>query len=143
MKISTLKIYVMFGGCLCLAMLMLFANQRIVTAGYSGSEISLASAETKAETRCGWFTNPTPANASLIDKDGEWLIGVQGGYQAEGDWADFKDNQWVKTNVNYGYGCACMKVTTDKKEQRILTIQSATARPLSACRRDKKLKEPK
>ena len=43
----------------------------------------------RAGTRCGWFSNPTPANASLYDRDGEWVIGVQGGHQAEGDWPDF------------------------------------------------------
>jgi hypothetical protein len=98
-----------------------------------------------AETRCGWFYNPTPSNAWLTDRDGEWTIAVQGGYQADGDWPDFKDNQWVKTNINYGYGCACMKVTTDKADKRILTIHSATAKPLSTCRKDKaiKKKEPK
>lgn len=31
----------------------------------------------KAEVRCGWFSNPTPANASLHDRDDEWIIGVQ------------------------------------------------------------------
>ncbi len=35
------------------------------------------------ETRCGWFDNPTPANYSLYDKDSEWIIGVQGGYQVD------------------------------------------------------------
>ena len=100
-------------------------------------------AESKTERRCGWFSNPTPSNAWLNDKDGEWLISAQGGYQAEGDWADFKPSQWVETNVHYGYGCTCMNVTTDKKTRRILTIKSATARPLSACRKDKNLKEPK
>ncbi len=97
----------------------------------------------KFENRCGWFENPTPGNAWLTDKDGEWEIGTQGGYQAEGDWANFSDDQWVKTNVNYGYGCACMKVTVDSKNRRILKISSATAKPLSACRNDPALKEPK
>ena len=43
----------------------------------------------KSEMRCGWFSNPTPGNASLYDRDGEWIIGVQGGYQADGDWPAF------------------------------------------------------
>lgn len=34
--------------------------------------------------RCGWLDNPTPGNASLYDKDGEWTIAVQGGHQGEG-----------------------------------------------------------
>ena len=96
----------------------------------------------KFENRCGWFENPTPGNAWLTDKDGEWLIGAQGGYQAEGDWAEFSDDQWVKTNINYGYGCACMQVTVDRKNMKILKISSATAKPLSACRNDKALEEP-
>ena len=49
------------------------------------------------ETRCGWFSNPTPANIWLYDREGEWTIGVQGGYQVEKDWdwPDFKRGQWV------------------------------------------------
>jgi len=93
-----------------------------------------------AETRCGWFQNPTPANAWLIDATGEWIIGIQGGYQADGDWPGFSDARWIKTNVHYGYGCACMKVTTTRAEKRILTILSATSKPLSTCRKDKALK---
>ncbi len=65
------------------------------------------------ETRCGWLSNPTPANISLYDRDGEWIIGVQGGYQVEGEWEfpDFKPGQWVITNAgSYGYGCACLRL---------------------------------
>jgi hypothetical protein len=101
---------------------------------------NLATNLTKPETRCGWFSNPTPGNAWLTDGDAEWMIGVQGGYQAEGDWPNFKPSQWRKTNVNYGYGCACMKVTTNRSENQILRIHSAYAKPLSACRKDPKLK---
>src|SRR5437868_13194364 len=61
------------------------------------------------QRRCGWLSNPTPANISLFDRDGEWIFGVQGGYQVEGDWdwPAFGARDWVKTNGNYGYGCAC------------------------------------
>lgn len=93
-----------------------------------------------AETRCGWFMNPTPSNAWLLDADREWTISIQGGYQADGDWPDFKPSQWVETNVHYGYGCACMKVTTNRSEEKITNIISAYAKPLSACRKDKALK---
>ena len=51
-----------------------------------------------AVTRCGWFSNPTPANAWLLDREAEWTIAVQGGAQAEGDWPIFKPSQWVRTN---------------------------------------------
>lgn len=90
------------------------------------------------ENRCGWFSNPTPGNAWLKDRDGEWTVGIQGGEQADGDWPAFKRNEWVVTNgSSYGYGCACMRVTVDRKEMRVLAIKSARARPLAACRNDK------
>lgn len=101
------------------------------------------SSENKIENRCGWYENPTPGNHWLTDKDGEWTIGTQGGFQADGDYPpEFSDDQWVKTNVNYGYGCACLRVQTDKKEMRILKVVGGSAKPLSACRNDNALKEP-
>lgn len=109
----------------------------------AGDPSNRVSSDEKFENRCGWLENPTPANVWLTDKDGEWLIGTQGGYQAEGDWGDFPDDKWVKTNVNYGYGCACLSVTVDRRAKRILKIKSATIKPLSDCRRDPALKEPK
>ena len=93
----------------------------------------------KVETRCGWFSNPTPANASLFDRDGEWIIGVQGGYQAEGDWPETKE--WVETNVHYGYGCTCARVSVDRPSKRVIRIESSKGRPLSACRRDRALRK--
>lgn len=99
----------------------------------------------KPEIRCGWFENPTPANAWLIDRDGEWIIAVQGGYQAEGDWPTFSKKRWVTTNNNYGYGCACMRVEVDRAEKQIVSIVSSDSKPLSWCRKSKRLKgkEPK
>lgn len=99
-----------------------------------------------AETRCGWFENPTPANAWLWDKDGQWVISTQGvgeDENAAGDWPDFKDEDWVITNAgSYGYGCACMKVTTDLKTHYIVKIYSARSKKLALCRVDKALTEP-
>lgn len=94
------------------------------------------------ENRCGWFHNPTPGNATLTDRDGEWVIATQGGASAEGDWPVFTDAQWKKTNGHYGHGCACMKVVVDRSEQRVLRIASATAKPLKACREDRALARP-
>lgn len=100
----------------------------------------LAAVTEEVEMRCGWFSNPTPANASLFDRDAEWIIAVQGGHQAEGDWPDFGAGQWVKTNVNYGYGCACLRLRADRETHEVTEIESANVRPLSACRRDRALK---
>ena len=93
-----------------------------------------------SETRCGWFVNPTPANAWLIDAEREWIISVQGGYQADGDWPTFSKSQWVETNGHYGYGCACVKVNANRSDEKIVNIVSAFAKPVSACRKDKALK---
>ena len=93
------------------------------------------------ETRCGWLQNPTPANWFLKDKDDNWIISAQGGYQARGmdNFPPFKDDEYVKTNVNYGYGCACLTVVTNKNLRRIITIQSGEQLPLSTCREDPNL----
>lgn len=95
----------------------------------------------KVETRCGWLSNPTPANVSLYDREREWIIGVQGGYQAEGDWPDFPPKQFVESNPPHGYGCACLRVTVNRETSEVIKIVSASVRPLSACRRDKALKK--
>jgi len=94
-----------------------------------------------AERRCGWLENPTPANFWLIDRDGEWVIGMQGGYQAPGmdEMPDMSTRGWVRTNGHYGYGCACMDVTTSRRARRITRIISATPVPIRQCRQDRRL----
>jgi len=110
----------------------------LAVAGVS-SETTIVEAQTRVELRCGWFSNPTPANAWLIDRDGEWTIGIQGGYQADGNWPD--TGKWVKTNVHYGYGCTCVKATVDRKEMRVIKIVSSYGKSLAACRKDPALKK--
>ncbi|WP_036945471.1 DUF4087 domain-containing protein [Pseudanabaena sp. PCC 6802] len=117
-----------------------------IAALLSTTSISGLSAQSKVEKRCGWFQNPTPANAWLSDRDGLWLISSQGGYQAQGDWPpEFPPNQWIRTNVgSYGYGCACFDVTVDRSTnpKRIVEIKSAQAQALKVCRTDPNLREP-
>lgn len=104
------------------------------------SAASAASAPVAA-LRCGWFDNPSPGNASLTDRDGEWTVGLQGGHQAKGPWPKFGAGQWVRTgHGSAGYGCACLKVQADAETQDVITILSARAQPLSACRQDRALK---
>lgn len=121
-------------GCLLLA---------VAVSVYGHPGLPVESAPSQFETRCGWFSNPTPANIWLFDRDGEWTIGVQGGYQVEGDWdwPKFKSRQWVQTNGNYGYGCACLQLRVNKETQQVVEIKSSRARPLSACRQDRSLKK--
>ena len=94
------------------------------------------------ETRCGWFHNPTPGNAWLQDRDRDWIIGTQGGPQAKGKWPRFSDDQWVNTNIHYGYGCACLEVIADQNTGRILEIKSARSQPLEVCHQDPNLGSP-
>jgi hypothetical protein len=102
-----------------------------------------ASGAQGAGRRCGWFDNSTPGNATLADRDGEWTIGIQGGHQADGDWPEFSDAQWVETNSgHHGYGCACLTMRVDPATRNVVSISKATARPLATCRRDKTLHEP-
>jgi hypothetical protein len=112
----------------------------LVLIWHSPHQQVIAASDPKPELRCGWFSNPTPANAWLIDRDGEWTIGIQGGFTADGDWPDFSDKEWVETNGPHGYGCACMKVTIDHKTRHVTRIFEAYPRPLSTCRRDKSIK---
>ena len=125
------KCLLLFTALLLLALTLVSAEPRA---------IATAMVE-NAEMRCGWFSNPTPANASLYDRDDEWIISVQGGYQAEGDWPEFSPKQWVETNGHYGYGCACLRVQVDHANKRVTKIESARARPLSVCRGDRALRK--
>ena len=96
----------------------------------------------RAKPRCGWFQNPTPGNAWLSDKDGEWVVGTQGGHQADGDWPDFNGKNWVKTNGSYGYGCACMVVVVNAKTKEIQRIVSSRVQSIKTCKNDPKLAKP-
>jgi len=100
-----------------------------------------AAPQSPTQRRCGWLDNPTPANWWLTDRDGEWLIGAQGGYQAPGmdDMPDMTTRGWVETNGHYGYGCACMDVAVDRRARRITRIARAMPLPLRQCRADRRL----
>jgi hypothetical protein len=93
---------------------------------------------------CGWIENPTPANWWLDDRNGQWIISVQGDYEAEGidKLPDFGEKNWVATNGSHGYGCACLKARVDKDKRRVTTIEDVSVEALDVCRADKHLKEP-
>jgi hypothetical protein len=100
-------------------------------------------AAVRTTLRCGWFDNPTPGNASLLDRDGEWTIALQGTYEARGAWPRFKPSDWVPSgHGSAGHGCACLRVVTDDDERNVVEILSSRVRPLSACRQDRTLREP-
>lgn len=55
-------------------------------------------------------------------------------------WPKFGRGQWVATNNDYGYGCACMELRVNKETHEVSEIKSSRALPLSKCRRDRALK---
>ena len=114
---------------------ILFALAALVPCAHADATRAAARGPIPA-TRCGWFDNPTPGNAWLTDRQGRWVVGIQGGHQADGDWPDFPDDQWVSTNGHHGYGCACLQVIVDPRSHEIRRILNARPRPLEACEHD-------
>ena len=94
--------------------------------------------------RCGWLHNPTPGNWWLTDRDGQWILGTQGGRQVEGmdEIPDMSGPEWQETNGYYGYGCACLTLTVDPSSREVIRIGSAEPKPLKQCRADKRLPRP-
>jgi Protein of unknown function (DUF4087) len=97
------------------------------------------------ETRCGWLDNVTPGNFSLQDRDGEWVLAEQGGYQAEGfdRIPDLSGKEFVETNGPHGYACACVTGTMDAKEHEVRRIRKVKQKPLRDCRKDRALPQRK
>ena len=105
----------------------------------------LGAGSTKAaQVRCGWLEKPTPANYELRDPEAEWTLSEQGGFHAKGmdTLPDMTTAGWVQTNGCYGYGCACLTVTVNRKRTRIVELLSAKPLPLVRCRADPKLPHP-
>ena len=126
-----LKPHLIIIGCLLLATAALVNALPSALDAPEGSQF---------ETRCGWLYNPTPAYVLLYDRDAAWIIGEQGGHQAEGDAFPSEPIQWVETNRHYGYGCACLRLRANHATHEVIEITSARARPLAACRRDRALR---
>ncbi len=102
-----------------------------------------ALAATAEETLCGWLENPSPANMWLIDRDGSWDISVQGTSNALDDksmellyQATANENEFVRTNRNYGFSCACLTVDVDEEQNSITTIYKSKQLPLKQCLED-------
>jgi hypothetical protein len=119
------------------------ASDSVLPEPAAAPEAPVVPASAKAVRRCGWLSNPTPANWWLTDSQGQWILGTQGADQAPGmdEMPDMSTAGWVETNGNYGYGCACMTITADS-EGRVTRIADASPRPLKQCRADRKLPKP-
>jgi hypothetical protein len=58
------------------------------------------------------------------------------------DMPDMSTRGWVARNGSYGYGCACLSVTIDRRAHRVTRIFSARPVPLRQCRADPRLRRP-
>lgn len=94
-----------------------------------------------AETRCGWFANPTPANFVLTDAHDSWWLAAQGTSGAPGFYDALEaggwPSEWVAVNGSYGFGCACVEgefgpIGTGD----VLRITRMEPLPLSRCEAD-------
>jgi hypothetical protein len=96
-----------------------------------------------SENRCGWILNPTPGNWSLLDRDGEWIMMSQGGYEAPGMdvIGDISAGDYRATNGNYGYACGCLKVDTDG-DSSITEIYGFRQLSIAKCEADEALPDP-
>ncbi|MCF3640541.1 DUF4087 domain-containing protein [Rhizobium sp. TRM95111] len=105
----------------------------------------LAGPANASEMRCGWLQNPTPGNYWLTDRDASWTLLTQGGAEEPAGiehLPDLSAGDYVRTNGNYGYACACMRVDTDAAENRILAIHSVEQIAIARCRNDASLLTP-
>ncbi len=86
-----------------------------------------------AQTRCGWIENDMPSSLTLDDREGTWTI-VSIDKQADG----FADHM---PDTNKGDSCGCLSVEADKATMRITKVLGGKLKPVSACQRDKSLKQ--
>ena len=96
----------------------------------------------QAETRCGWYANPTPGNVILTDADDSWWLATQGMEPTPGLWeaygADMDErSEWILNNGNYGYRCACAEGDFGPVgSSEAYVIRKLTPLPLSRCEAD-------
>lgn len=93
------------------------------------------------QNRCGWLANLTPGDWRLVDRDGSWTIAAQGS-RATAAGMDklpaFDPKHFVRTQGDYGYGCACLHLVTGLN-RTVREIASARLLPLATCKADRSL----
>ena len=100
-----------------------------------------------AELRCGWYANPTPGNVILTDADDSWWLSTQGRPETPGLWdaygPDMDAAEWVLTNGNHGYTCACAEGDFGPAgSSEAYVIRALRPLPLSRCLADPALPGP-
>ena len=120
------------------------ASDSVVPEPVAVPKTPVAAVSAEGVRRCGWLSNPTPANWWLTDSQGQWILGTQGADQAPGmeEMPDMSTAGWVETNGHYGYGCACMTIAFDQASRRVTRVSDAKPQPLKQCQRDRALPRP-
>lgn len=98
-----------------------------------------------AETRCGWYHNPTPGNVFLEDADGQWWFSSQGSAPVAGfedAYTPAFDNRLRidyagQVTQRYGYSCACAEGTF--AAGGALSISDLREIPMARCEADPSL----
>ena len=99
------------------------------------------------QLRCGWLSNPTPANYFLEDAVGDWTLSIQGRGEAPGfydaDAASGGRGEWVLVSpAGYGYGCACvLGVFGSPRTGEVRRVDEVRYLPLQQCATDPALPE--
>jgi hypothetical protein len=79
-----------------------------------------------AEYRCGWLVNSEAGSFQLIDKEAVWSISDNKGYRIPAsslkNLPERKEDQFIRTNGNFGYSCSCISVKTESRSRRITSI---------------------
>lgn len=96
------------------------------------------------ERPCGWLHNPSPGHGWLTDRDGDWLLSVQGRDAVPGmeKLPEFGPHAWGRTDGSYGQGCACMVMERGARVGDVRRLVSTEILPLSRCRGDRSLPRP-
>lgn len=110
-------------------------------------------ADAAEQTRCGWFSNATPAEQWLWDADSLWYLSTQSGWIVPG-FAELPERSqefgedWVSVDGNahygrYGHGCACVTGDFDVDAGTVSRVDAMEPLSLRQCRADPALpREP-
>ena len=87
--------------------------------------------------------NMSPGNFTLRDRDGEWTISEQGGYEARGadKIPDLSGDEFVDLGP-HGYACGCIDGVMNAQTHEVVGIIGFTQKKLKDCLADDELPYP-
>ena len=100
-----------------------------------------------SERVCGWLDNSSPANVFFTDNENDWVISAQGKSPLDDQSMNFvyaalhDEQQFVRTNVNYGFSCACLTVDKNQQTESITKVYQSEQMNLKTCLEDQAIAE--